>query len=123
MVTTLRFYRYGLIGVGNTLLHWAVFFLLHQAAGLSQASSNLLAFAVAVSASYYLNARFTFATAPSKLRYLAFVSGMGCLSLSMGALSDRAGLSPWLTLVAFSAVSLIIGYGYSRTVVFKRRQP
>ncbi|HEK1689518.1 translocase [Pseudomonas putida] len=117
----LRFYRYGLIGVGNTLVHWAVFFLLHQGTGLGQASSNLLAFTVAASLSYYLNTRFTFTLVPSKARYLAFMSGMGCLSLSMGALADWAGLSPWLTLLIFSAVSLIVGYSYSHAVVFKRR--
>ncbi|MFK3772960.1 GtrA family protein [Pseudomonas sp. NPDC089406] len=118
-----RFIRYGLVGLGNTLVHWLVFFGLHSGLGSSQARSNLLAFAVAASFSYYLNAHYTFAVRPSHGRYLLFVLGMGALSLGIGALADRIGLSPWLTLVAFSALSLVLGYAYSHTVVFKRRAP
>lgn len=115
------FARYGLIGIGNTLVHWLVFLGLHLALGLKQAPSNLLAFAVAATVSYHLNARYTFAVTPSGKRYLLFVLGMGCLSLALGALSDLLGLSPWLTLLTFSATSLVAGYCFSYTVVFKRR--
>ncbi|MBJ9975813.1 GtrA family protein [Pseudomonas sp. S75] len=112
-----------LVGLGNTLVHWLVFSLVYLISGLGQAASNLAAFIVAASVSYYLNARFTFAATPSRGRYLLFVVGMGALSLLLGALADRARLSPWLTLVSFSLVSLVVGYSYSRRVVFKGRTP
>lgn len=118
-----RFARYGLVGIANTLVHWLVFFVLHLFLEYSQALSNLLAFAVAASLSYQLNARYTFVARPGGRRYLLFLLGMGVLSLALGAASDRARLSPWLTLVAFSTVSLVVGYSYSRTVVFRRRAP
>lgn len=118
-----RFTRFGLVGLGNTGVHWLVFLGLHLGLGSSQARSNLLAFGVAASLSYYLNARFTFGMRPSRGRYLLFVLGLGALSLGIGVLADRSGLSPWLTLVAFSALSLVLGYLYSYTVVFKRRAP
>ncbi|MDH0303027.1 MULTISPECIES: GtrA family protein [unclassified Pseudomonas] len=118
-----RFIRYGLVGIGNTLAHWLVFLGLHLGLGLRQAGSNLLGFAVAASLSYYMNAHFTFAVRPSRRRYLLFLAGMGCLSVAIGALSDHAHLSPWLTLVTFSLVSLVLGYAYSHTVVFRRRNP
>ncbi|WP_332108556.1 GtrA family protein [Pseudomonas guariconensis] len=118
-----RFARYGVVGLANTGVHWLVFFVLHLVLGRSQALSNVLAFAGAASLSYQLNARYTFFARPGGKRYLLFLAGMGGLSLAMGAVSDWARLSPWLTLVAFSTVSLVVGYSYSRTVVFRRRAP
>ncbi|WP_345774572.1 GtrA family protein [Pseudomonas entomophila] len=122
-MTPRRFIRYGLVGLGNTLAHWLVFFLLHLGLGLRQALSNLLAFAVAASLSYYVNAHFTFGIRPSGRRYLLFLLGMGVLSLVLGGVSDWVRLSPWLTLLSFSTLSLVVGYSYSRRVVFRRRKP
>ena len=113
--------RYSLVGLGNTLTHWLVFVALHLGLGVTQARSSLTAFAVAASLSYYMNARYTFAVRPSGRHYGLFLAGMGALSLAVGALADRVQLSPWLTLMVFSLVSLIVGYAYSTTVVFKRR--
>ncbi|WP_060508624.1 GtrA family protein [Pseudomonas sp. NBRC 111124] len=118
-----HFARYGLIGIGNTLVHWLVFLGLHLTLGFKQAPSNLLAFTVAATVSYQLNARYTFASRPTGKRYLLFLLGMGCLSLATGGLSDLAGLSPLLTLVTFSAISLVAGYCFSHTVVFRRKAP
>ncbi|WP_369989791.1 GtrA family protein [Pseudomonas xanthosomatis] len=118
-----RFVRYAFIGIGNTLVHWLAFLLLHFAFQLAQGPSNLLAFAIAASLSYRVHAHYTFAMPPDRWRYLLFMLGMGALSLSIGALADRSGLSPWLTLMTFSALSLVLGYLYSHTVVFKRRAP
>jgi len=123
MVSRRRFARYGLVGIGNTLVHWLVFFLLHLVLDQPQALSNLGAFVVAASLSYFANARFTFAVRASGRRYLLFLLGMGGLSLVLGGVSDWARLSPWLTLVVFSAVSLIVGYAYSRSVIFGPRAP
>lgn len=83
----------------------------------------MAAFAVAASLSYRLNAHFTFGTSPNRQRYLMFVAGMGVLSFLTGMLSDLAGLSPWLTLLTFSALSLVAGYCFSQTVVFRRKAP
>lgn len=116
-------FRYALVGLFNTGFHWLVFIVLHLYADFSQALSNLVAFGAAASLSYFANALFTFAVRPSGARYVLFLTGMGSLSLLLGALADRAGLAAWLTLVSFSAASLVIGYVYSRTVVFKRREP
>lgn len=114
---------YALVGVLNTASHWLVFLLLHLGAGASQAFSNLAGFLVAASLSYFSNAAFTFAVPPSGARYLLFLVGMGSLSLLLGALADRLQLRPWLTLVGFSGVSLVVGYWYSRAVVFRRTKP
>jgi putative flippase GtrA len=122
-MSLVRFNRYALIGVGNTLIHWLTFLLLHLQLGLSQGASNLLAFLLAASVSYFMNAHYTFAVRARTRRYVMFLTGMGCLSLALGAFSDFARLPPWLTLVTFSMVSLIVGYVFSYTVVFRRRDP
>jgi len=116
-------FRYALVGLLNTGCHWLVFIALHLWAGFSQALSNLAAFGTAASLSYFANAAFTFAVRPSGARYLLFLTGMGSLSLLLGVLADWTRLAPWLTLVSFSGASLVIGYAYSRAVVFKRSEP
>lgn len=112
---------YTVIGVANTLIHWQIFFLLSVAAGLSQAISNLAAFCVAASFSFYMNAQFTFAAGATVAGYLAFLLGMGALSLGIGHLGDLWRLHGLLTVVLFSALSLVFGFLYSKYVVFRER--
>lgn len=115
-----RFVRYGLVGIGNTLVHGLVFFCLHLLLGLSQAPSNLLAFMAAASLSYCLNARFTFDVPARGRRYLQFLLGMGGISVITGAVSDWLQLPGWVTLLAFCAISLLLGYAYSSIVVYSK---
>ncbi|MHB0776538.1 GtrA family protein [Halomonas sp. WWR20] len=115
-----RFSRYLGVGVINTLIHWAVFLLLHMAWGFDQAASNVMAFAVAVTFSFFANAAFTFQVRATSVRYALFVIFMGGVSLGVGWLADRLMLSPWVTLVAFSALSLVLGFIYSHYIVFRR---
>ncbi|MGE8150769.1 GtrA family protein [Pseudomonas vancouverensis] len=115
------FSSYTVIGVANTLIHWQVFFLLSVAAGLRQAFSNLLAFCVAASFSFYMNALFTFTGKASVGGYLLFLLGMGTLSLVVGHVGDVWRLHGLLTVALFSALSLVIGFLYSRYVVFRER--
>ncbi len=110
--------RYLSVGVLNTLLHWVVFACLLTLSAASQALANLIAFSVAVSASFFINSRFTFKAKATSSRYLAFVSFMGLLSLLTGWMADFLGLPPLVTLVAFSSISLVCGFLYSKYVVF-----
>ena len=55
------FSRYTVIGIANTVIHWQLFFVFRAAFELSQAVSNLLAFCMAASFSFYVNAIYTFA--------------------------------------------------------------
>lgn len=106
------------IGVLNTAIHWLSFagFVWF---GLGQAMANLLAFCIAVTFSFFANARWTFESSASLSRYLMYVGFMGALALGIGWAADRAHLHPLVTLIGFSAVSLVCGYTYSRLVVFK----
>lgn len=118
--TLASFARYALVGVLNTLAHWAVFLALVYEAGISQGTSNLVAFLLAVSISYLINASWTFKAPRSRGRYLCYVGFMGLLALTVGWVGQRFATPPLLTVGVFSAVSLVLGYAYARGVAFRK---
>lgn len=115
------FARYMSVGVLNTLLHWAVFSALYMS-GQKQSLSNFTAFCVAVTFSFFVNARWTFTAEATPARYMLYVVFMGALAALIGWLADVVRLNPMGTLIVFSAISLICGFIYSRYVVFKVRK-
>ncbi|WP_024140010.1 GtrA family protein, partial [Salmonella enterica] len=86
------FAKYTSIGVLNTLIHWGVFafcvygmhthlvYVMHT----HQALANFSGFVIAVSFSFYANARFTFNASTTTLRYMMYVGFMGTLSAVVG---------------------------------------
>ncbi|WP_053133569.1 MULTISPECIES: GtrA family protein [unclassified Pseudomonas] len=115
------FSSYTVIGVANTLIHWQLFFVFRTALDLSQAASNVLAFGVAASFSFYVNAIYTFVVPVSLTRYLLFMACMGGLSLGVGWLADRWRWPGIVTVLGFSLLSLVCGFLLSRWVVFRER--
>lgn len=113
------FARYTSIGVINTLIHWAVFAFCIYAFHTSQALANFAGFVVAVSFSFFANARFTFKARTTTIRYMLYVGFMGALSAVVGWEADRVSLAPIVTLVVFSAISLVCGFVYSKYIVFR----
>lgn len=117
--TAQQLITYALIGCLNTLIHWVIFILLHYGFGSSQAISNLLAFAVAVTCSFLLNAKVTFQAKASLPRFISFTGFMAFISWLVGTIADNQQLHPIITLVAFSIISLILGFLYSKFIVFR----
>ncbi|MRS13549.1 GtrA family protein [Enterobacteriaceae bacterium RIT691] len=112
------FTRYASVGVVNTLLHWMVFGALYEA-GLKQSASNLVAFTVAVTFSFFANAKWTFGSKVTKTRYILYVVFMGALALTVGWAADIQKINPIITLIVFSAISLVCGFVYSKLIVFR----
>lgn len=115
-----KFISYALVGIINTLCHWLLFYIAWRFVGFSQAISNLFAFCIAVSCSYFINAKITFKTTYNKKQYFLYVFFMGMISLFIGFLSDLFKISPLITLIEFSAMSLIAGFVLSNYFIFKR---
>ena len=115
------FSSYTLIGIANTVIHWQLFFMFRAGFELNQALSNLLAFCVAASFSFYINALFTFDSPVSWGRYLMFMTCMGGLSLAVGWLGDHLRMPGIVTVLVFSLVGLVCGFLLSRCVVFRER--
>lgn len=114
-----QFCKYVSIGVLNTLLHWVVFLCCYHFFSITQAWANLIAFICAASFSFIINARFTFKKQASPGRYIAFMCFMGLMSFLLGKVGDALQLHAWATLILFSAVSLVLGFVYSRLIVFR----
>ncbi|EGF7326186.1 TPA: GtrA family protein [Escherichia coli] len=115
------FVKYTSVGILNTIMHWAVFGICIYGLSTNQALANFAGFVVAVSFSFYANARFTFKATTSALRYMLYIGFMGTLSATVGWAADRCGLPPILTLITFSAISLVCGFFYSKFIVFRKK--
>ncbi|EAT2185573.1 TPA: GtrA family protein [Salmonella enterica] len=113
------FAKYTSIGVLNTLIHWGVFALVVASFGSPQSIANLSGFCVAVTFSFFMNARYTFSSKTTKHRYFIFVGFMGALAFISGVIADRFELPAITTLIFFSGSSLVLGFLYSKFVVFK----
>lgn len=113
------FAKYTSIGIINTLIHWVVFAICIYGLNSDQALANLSGFVIAVSFSFYANAKFTFKSSTSTVRYILYVGFMGSLSLSIGWISDKSNIAPIITLISFSAISLVCGFVYSKFIVFR----
>ncbi|USR59089.1 GtrA family protein [Lelliottia amnigena] len=116
------FARYTSIGVINTLIHWVVFAVCIYVFNTGQALGNFAGFVVAVSFSFFANARFTFKSSTTTMRYMLYVGFMGTLSAAVGWEADRVSLPPIFTLILFSAISLVCGFIYSKYVVFRDKK-
>lgn len=112
------FTRYASVGLINTLIHWVVFSALYVI-GQPQSMSNFAAFCCAVTFSFFANAKWTFNAQITTVRYLLYLFFMGGMATAVGLYADRTHANPVLTLVIFSAISLICGFFYSRYIVFK----
>ncbi|MDM3223326.1 GtrA family protein [Citrobacter freundii] len=113
------FAKYISIGVLNTLIHWIVFGVCVYVLKINQAPANFAGFVVAVSFSFFANARFTFNASITTMRYMMYVGFMGILSAVIGWVADNFSLAPIITLITFSLISLICGFIYSKFIVFR----
>lgn len=112
------FGKYFSVGIINTALHWLIFFLLIWLIELSSAWANLIAFTVAASFSFFANAIYTFKVQATRKRYFYFMIFMALLSFQTGWATDWFNLPKIVALVSFSGLSLVLGFLYSRYLVF-----
>lgn len=109
------------IGVLNTLIHWVVFAICIKN-DQTQSLSNFAAFCVAVTFSFFANARWTFNSEATTFRYMMYVLFMGVVATVVGAYADRVKVNPVATLVIFSGISLVCGFLYSKYIVFREKK-
>ncbi len=114
-----QFSKYFSIGVLNTVVHWISFVLAHFVFSLPQSISNTIGFIIAVIFSFFMNAKFTFNQRTSINKFLSYTIFMGLLSYLVGYVADVISLPVMITLIVFSAISLVCGFLYSKFIVFK----
>ncbi|ECZ7896282.1 GtrA family protein [Salmonella enterica subsp. enterica serovar Derby] len=113
------FAKYTSIGILNTLIHWVVFAACLYGLHTNQALANFSGFVIAVSFSFFANARFTFNASTTTMRYMLYIGFMGTLSAAVGWFADKCAFPPITTLITFSLISLICGFIYSKFIVFR----
>lgn len=114
------FAKYTSVGVINTLIHWAVFTVLYSG-GSTQSLSNFTAFCIAVTFSFFVNAKWTFKAEATAIRYMMYVLFMGSMAAIVGWLADKMHISAIITLIVFSAISLLCGFVYSKLFIFREK--
>ena len=104
------------VALVNGLIHGQVFFLLHDAIGLTQATSNFAAFCVAGAFSLYVSALYIFRPGESWRGYLLGNGAMGGLSYGFGSFGDALDLPGWMAvaLSLYFTLNLVMGYGFIR---------
>ncbi|MDN4054651.1 GtrA family protein [Massilia sp. YIM B02763] len=115
---------FGAIGVANTLLHSATVVAVVESALAGPVPANVAGFAVANTASFFANCRFTFGQPPSWRRYRTFLAvSLLSLALTIG-LSALAEALHWHYLAGLLLVLLcgpVLTYMLHKAFTF--RQP
>jgi len=104
----------------NTAIHFVVFMMLVRFLE-EQALSNLIAFLIAVTFSFFMNAKYTFSKRPTTSRFLKMVVIMACVSFFSGYIGDYLKLSPILTFIGYSAISYVFGFVLTKFFVFSEK--
>lgn len=116
------FSRYVAVAIVATLLYWAVFSCFVFIFKYTQAISNLIAFAISVTYSFFAHARYTFNARVNFMDYVWFVAFMLLLSYFIGRISDTYAIPPLITVLEFSAIGLVCSFLFSRYVVFSNKK-
>jgi len=115
------FIKYTLVGGLNTLIHWVSFAGAYYLISLNQMLSNFIGFCIAVTFSFFVNAKWTFESEQTAIKYFMYVGFMGAVAMLFGYIGDKMALNPIFTLISFSAISLFIGFLYSKFIVFRSK--
>ncbi|MCS6411451.1 GtrA family protein [Klebsiella pneumoniae] len=113
------FTRYFSVGIVNTAIHWLVFITAYYMFDTSQALANFGAFCIAVTFSFFANAKWTFDSEATTIRYMMYVFFMGAMASSIGWMGDTMNFKPIATIILFSGISLVCGFLFSKFIIFK----
>ena len=123
----LKAVSFAMVGVVNTLIDLSVFFTLYYGLGAPLAPANVVAWFIAVSASYVMNSFVTFAAESGRqLRWRAYatfvVSGIAGVIGNTTALVVASYFVPVLVAKLMAVVvSFVINFSLSHFVVFRHR--
>ncbi len=120
---SLEFIRFGLVGVINTAVDFAVFVLLYRLTGIDPLLCNGIAFLVAVTNSYLFNHHWTFRQSGRPLSFAAYVRfvalNAGGLVIGTIAILLLGGLVPLeIAKLVAAGITLIWNYTCSKLFIF-----
>lgn len=123
-----KLFKFGCIGVINTLVDYGTFALCHYLFGFDKFISQFLAVVVAATNSYFLNNNITFKktkqkgfTAYAKFMSVNFVS-IGMSLVMMFIFSNHLGLKPIIAKIPISICTILLSFTVYDKLVFTKRK-
>jgi putative flippase GtrA len=122
---TLQYLKFGVVGIGATLVHAVVFAILVERLGQDPMMANMGGYAVAVVISYFGNFRWTFgASRPEVTDFLKFclvtVVGFAINSAAVWVIMERQNLTYPYVLPVFLGVTPVVVFTINRVWTFRR---
>jgi putative flippase GtrA len=118
-----QFFRFGLVGIVNTAIDFSVFMLLYSGIGLDPIVANIIAFAVAVTNSYFMNLSWTFRqqkdsiSLSNMIQFVLVNSGGLLITIAILVLLNGMVAVPVAKLTAILA-TLIWNFTFSKLIIF-----
>jgi putative flippase GtrA len=127
----LKAISFGLVGLVNSAVDFAVFSFAYYYLGLPILAANTTAWIVAVTGSYVMNTTITFAAESGRSlavrRYLGFAlsqfAGFLANTATVWCLVELAHVPAWAGKVAAIGVSFVANFSLSHFLVFRTRRP
>lgn len=120
----IKLIRFSIVGVGNTLVNWGIFFILN-AFGVYYIISNIIAYIIATINSYIWNSLWVFKYGQglnintSVKFFILNLVGLTANTTIMYILVDILNLNKFMALVLASVVVVIMNYTINKLWVFK----
>lgn len=123
----IKFIRFSIVGVGNTLVNWIIFFILNQC-GVHYIIANIIAYAVATINSYIWNSLWVFKYGQGlKINtsikfFILNLIGLTVNTSIMYVLVDIFNFKKFVALVIASIFVVIMNYTVNKLWVFREKK-
>ena len=120
-----RFLKFGIVGVLNTLVNWIIFFILNTL-GMYYIFSNIIAYSISTIHSYLWNTLWVFkykdkASTDTTFKFITLnVVGLLLNTVILYILVDLFNLNKMLGLIIITIIIMFINYAVNKIWVFKR---
>ena len=121
----IRFIKFGMVGVINTLVNWIIFFILN-ALGMYYILANIIAYILGTVNSYLWNTLWVFkykdkASTETTIKFIILnLIGLGLNTGILYVLVDLCNLNKFIGLVTTTAIEMIINYIVNKLWVFSK---
>lgn len=120
-----RFIKFGMVGVLNTLVNWVIFFIL-ETCGVYYILANIIAYSLSTIHSYLWNTLWVFkykdkASTDTTFKFITLnVVGLLLNTVILYILVDLFNLNKMLGLIITTIIIMFINYAVNKIWVFKR---
>ena len=123
-ILTKQFVKFCLIGIGNSIVNYSVFFILLFFIGINYLISSGTGYISGTFLGYFLNRKYTFHSREEHkktipLYYLVYFFSLVFTIFSMKFLVDYIGISPYVSKVGVIGMTTLINFIGTKLVAFK----